>query len=333
MAHTITLGTVSNNVQVPLAMKAPPFDPLRDVTPLAQVASVPLVMTVPASSPAKDVQGFVALAKANPGGLNFASNGVGTSQHMAAELFMLATGTRMVHVPYRGSGPASIDLAANVVQVNFDTLSTVLPHIRGERLRGLAVTTRARSDQLPGVPTMIESGIADYDIDLWYMLFGPAGLPDARGAALVRGAGPRAAGTRPGTRLREVRLRAEGRHAGRGRGAGPRRYRPLWRGGARRRRDQPGLGGLQRARRRRARPGAVADVSGYRRNQHRRHPRPRQDDLASLRRHRRPRQSRYRQGRSIGDTPGARHRGAAAAACSHRRHDAGRLRKVTIGGA
>ena len=177
--HTITLGTLSNNVQVPLAMKAAPFDPLRDVTPLAQVASVPLVMTVPAGSSARDVRGFVALARASPGALNFASNGVGTSQHMAAELFMLATGTRMVHVPYRGSGPASIDLAANVVQVNFDTLSTVLPHIRAERLRGLAVTTRARSDQLPGVPTMIESGIADYDIDLWYMLFGPAGLPDA----------------------------------------------------------------------------------------------------------------------------------------------------------
>ena len=174
--HIITLGTVSNNVQVPLAMKAPPFDPLRDVTPLAgrQRAAGDDGAGEFAS---KDVQGFVALAKANPGGLNFASNGVGTSQHMAAELFMLATGTRMVHVPYRGSGPASIDLAANVVQVNFDTLSTVLPHIRGERLRGLAVTTRARSDQLPGVPTMIESGIADYDIDLWYMLFGPAGRP------------------------------------------------------------------------------------------------------------------------------------------------------------
>ncbi|WP_158292041.1 Bug family tripartite tricarboxylate transporter substrate binding protein [Paracraurococcus ruber] len=177
--HTVTLGTLSNNAQVPLAMKAPPFDPLRDVTPLVQVASVPLVMTVPATSPARDVQGFVALAKAAPGTLNFASNGVGTSQHMAAELFMLATGTRMVHVPYRGSGPASIDLAANVVQVNFDTLSTVLPHIRGDRLRGLAVTTRARSDQLPEVPTMIESGIAGYDIDLWYMLFGPAALPEA----------------------------------------------------------------------------------------------------------------------------------------------------------
>ena len=177
--HTVTLGTLSNNVQVPLAMKTPPFDPLRDVTPLAQVASVPLVMTVPASSPAKDVQGFVALARAAPGRLNFASNGVGTSQHMAAELFMLATGTRMVHVPYRGSGPAAIDLASNVVQVNFDTLSTVLPHIRAERLRGLAVTTRARSAQLPGVPTMIESGLPDYDIDLWYMLFGPAGLPEA----------------------------------------------------------------------------------------------------------------------------------------------------------
>ncbi|MCO6418798.1 tripartite tricarboxylate transporter substrate binding protein [Siccirubricoccus sp. KC 17139] len=176
--HTVTLGTLSNNVQVPLAMRNPPFDPQRDVTPLAQVASVPLVMVVPATSPARSVAEFVALAKAQPGVLNHASNGVGTSQHMAAALFMLGTGTQLTHVPYRGSGPATIDLTAGVVNVNFDTLSTVLPHIRQNRLRALAVTTRARSDQLPEVPTMIESGLPEYDIDLWYMLFGPAGLPE-----------------------------------------------------------------------------------------------------------------------------------------------------------
>ncbi|MDB5374036.1 MAG: tripartite tricarboxylate transporter substrate binding protein [Belnapia sp.] len=176
--HAVTLGTVSNNVQVPLAMRAPPFDPLRDVTPLALVATVPMVVTVPATSAAADLAGLIAQAKASPGKLNFASNGVGTSQHLAAELFMLATGTRMVHVPYRGSGQVVIDLAAGVVDVNFDTLSSVLPHIRAGRLRGLAVTTAARSDQLPGVPTVMESGVPDYDLNVWYMLFGPAGLPE-----------------------------------------------------------------------------------------------------------------------------------------------------------
>lgn len=177
--YTVTMGTLSNNVQVPLAMRAPPFDPVRDLTPLAQVAALPLVATVPANSPAQDIPGLIALAKANPGKLNFASNGVGTSQHMAAELFMLATGTRMVHVPYRGSGQVVIDLAAGVVDVNFDTLSSVLPHIRGGRLRALAVTTATRSDQLPDVPTVMESGVPDYDLNLWYMIFGPAGMSDA----------------------------------------------------------------------------------------------------------------------------------------------------------
>ena len=176
--HTITMGTVSNNVQVPLAMRSPPFDALRDVTPLALVATVPMVVTVPAASPARDLAGLVALAKAEPGRLNFASNGVGTSQHLAAELFMQATGTRMVHVPYRGSGQVVIDLAAGVIDVNFDTLSSVLPYILQGRLRGLAVTTAARSEQLPEVPTVMQAGVPDYDLNVWYMLLGPAGLPE-----------------------------------------------------------------------------------------------------------------------------------------------------------
>ena len=174
--HTATLGTVSNMVQVPLAMRAPPFDPARDVTPIALVAAVPMVVTVPANSPARDLAGFIALAKASPGKLNFASNGVGTSQHLAAELFMQATGTRMVHVPYRGSGQVVMDLAQGVVDVNFDTLSSVLPGIRQGLLRGLAVTTARRAAALPEVPTVMESGVPGYDLDVWYMLYGPAGL-------------------------------------------------------------------------------------------------------------------------------------------------------------
>ncbi|MBL6454841.1 tripartite tricarboxylate transporter substrate binding protein [Belnapia sp. T6] len=176
--HTVTLGTVSNMVQVPLAMRSPPFDPARDITPIVLVAAVPMVVTVPAKSPARDLAGFIALARENPGRLNFASNGVGTSQHLAAELFMQATGTRMVHVPYRGSGQVVMDLAQGVVDVNFDTLASVLPGIRQGMLRGLAVTTARRSDQLPEVPTVMESGVPDYDFDVWYMLDGPAGLAE-----------------------------------------------------------------------------------------------------------------------------------------------------------
>ena len=177
--HAITLGTVSNAVQVPLAMRAPPFDPARDFTAIALVASVPLVVTVPANSPARDIAGFIALARARPGALNFASNGVGTSQHLAAEIMMQATGIRMVHVPYRGSGQVVVDLAAGVVDVNLDTLPSVLPQIRDGRLRGLAVTTATRSDRLPELPTMREAGVPGYELDVWYMLMGPAGMPEA----------------------------------------------------------------------------------------------------------------------------------------------------------
>ncbi|MBL6078631.1 tripartite tricarboxylate transporter substrate binding protein [Belnapia sp. T18] len=176
--HTATLGTVSNMVQVPLAMRTPPFDPAREVTPIALVAAVPMVVTVPAASPARDLAGFIALAKAQPGRLNFASNGVGTSQHLAAELFMQATGVRMVHVPYRGSGQVVMDLAQGVVDVNFDTLSSVLPGIRQGLLRGLAVTTARRAAALPELPTVVESGVPGYDLDVWYMLYGPAGLAE-----------------------------------------------------------------------------------------------------------------------------------------------------------
>jgi tripartite-type tricarboxylate transporter receptor subunit TctC len=173
----VTLGTVSGNVLAPLMLRPPPFDPVADLTPIALVATVPLVMTVPGSSPARDVAGFVAMLRANPGRLNFASNGPGTSQHLAAEMFMQATGTEMVHVPYRGSGPAMVDLIAGAVAVNFDTLSSVLPHMRQGTVRGLGVTTARRSAQAPELPTVAESGLPGFDIDVWYMLYGPPGLP------------------------------------------------------------------------------------------------------------------------------------------------------------
>lgn len=177
--HVVNLGTLSNHCQAPLAMRPPPFDPLRDVTPVHLTATVPMVVTVPGSSPASDLQAFIAHARANPGRLNFASNGVGSSQHLAGVLLMQATGIQMVHVPYRGSGQVVTDLAAGVVDVNVDTLPSVLGHIRDGRLRGLAVTTPERSPRLPEAPTVIESGIPGYDITLWYMLLGPAGMPEA----------------------------------------------------------------------------------------------------------------------------------------------------------
>ena len=176
--HTWLLASAAPLALSPLLVRNLAFDPRRELAPVSMVMTTDHVMAVNPRSPARDVAGFIALAKAKSGGLNFASNGVGTAQHLAAELFMQATGTRMVHVPYRGSGQVVADLAAGVVDVNFDTLPSVLPFIRQGQLRGLAVTTRTRSDRLPEAPTVIESGVPGYDIDVWYMLLGPAGLPE-----------------------------------------------------------------------------------------------------------------------------------------------------------
>jgi len=175
--HTVSMGTVSGNVVAPLAMRPPPIDPVRDLTPILLIATVPMVVTVPANSPARDLRGFVELLRAEPGRRNHASNGPGSSQHLAAELFQQATNTRMVHVPYRGSGQAMTDLIAGAVDVNFDTLSSVLPHIRQGTLRGLAVTTAQRSEWMPELPTVAESGVPGYEATSWIGLLAPAAIP------------------------------------------------------------------------------------------------------------------------------------------------------------
>src|SRR5690606_37036759 len=132
-------------------------------TPIILIGSVPQVLVVPASSPAKTLAEFIELARTKAGGLNYASSGVGTQQHFAAELFEQATDTVMTHVPYKGSGAALTDLLAGRVDVNFDTVPTVLQQIRSGKLRALAVTTRERVPSLPEVPTLIESGVPDYE--------------------------------------------------------------------------------------------------------------------------------------------------------------------------
>lgn len=175
--YTLGVGTNSSNTIVPPLMRPPPFDPLRDQTPILWAGTVPQVVAVPANSPARDLQGFIAMLRATPGGVNYASSGIATQQHFAAELFARATGTSMAHVPYRGSGQAVNDLIAGQVDVNFDTLPTVLPHIRAGTLRGLAVTTPERVDWLPDTPTVAEAGVPGFDVVTWYLVYGPAGLP------------------------------------------------------------------------------------------------------------------------------------------------------------
>jgi tripartite-type tricarboxylate transporter receptor subunit TctC len=176
--HTMMMGTISTLVLVPQAMAAPPYDSLRDLTPVLQVASVPQVLVVPANSPFRDLRALVQHARANPERLNFASSGIATSQHMAAELLSRVAGIRMTHVPFRGSGQAMSALIAGQVDLNLDTLPTNLPQIRAGALRALAVTTPERAEWLPDVPTVAEQGFPGFDRKVWYMIVGPAGLPE-----------------------------------------------------------------------------------------------------------------------------------------------------------
>jgi tripartite-type tricarboxylate transporter receptor subunit TctC len=149
---------------------------MRDIAPVAGINRFANVMEVHPSVPAKTVPEFIAYAKANPGKLSMASSGAGSTIHVSGELFKMMTGINMVHVPYRGSAPALTDMISGQVQVMFDNIPTSLPHIRAGKLRALAVTSAARSEQLPGVPTVAEF-IPGYEASAWYGLGVPRGTP------------------------------------------------------------------------------------------------------------------------------------------------------------
>jgi tripartite-type tricarboxylate transporter receptor subunit TctC len=144
-----------------------PFNFLRDIAPVASIIHVPIVMVVNPSVPAKTVGEFIAYAKANPGKINMASSGVGTGVHLAGELFKAMTGVNMIHVPYRGAGPALTDMIAGQVQVMFPSLPGSLPYLQSGALRALAVTTAFRSDAIPNVPTLKDS-VPGYEASGWY---------------------------------------------------------------------------------------------------------------------------------------------------------------------
>lgn len=175
--YTLLLGHVSSNAMVPAITPKMPYVATKAFTAITLIGSVPQVIVVPMSSKAKTLAEFIALAKTSKGSLNYASSGQGTQQHFAAEMFQLATGTSMTHVPYKGGGAALTDLISGQVDVNFDTVPTVIQHIKAGKLRALAVTTRTRIAALPEIPTVIEAGVPNYEIGAWYMLMGPAGLP------------------------------------------------------------------------------------------------------------------------------------------------------------
>lgn len=176
--HTMVMGVVTAHAIAPHLLKLP-YDNGKDVTPVVFVGSVPNVLVVGNGVPVKTVQDLVALAKRDPGALNYASSGTGSTQHIAAEIFKDAAGIQITHVPYKGSAAALVDLVSGQVQMSFDTLPSVINQIRAGTMRALAVTTTHRNPQLPDVPTMAEAGFPDVVISAWYGIYMPASTPPA----------------------------------------------------------------------------------------------------------------------------------------------------------
>ncbi len=175
--YTLLMAYATEVAVNPVTVKKLPYDPVRDFTPIMQLAGAPLVLAVNPATAAKDVRDLVALAKAKPGTLSYSSSGSGSVHHFAGELFKLQTGADILHVPYKGSGPATADAVAGQVQVTYASVASVLRFVQAGRLRALAVTSKKRSPQMPDVPSMVEAGLADFELTSWYGLLAPAGTP------------------------------------------------------------------------------------------------------------------------------------------------------------
>jgi len=175
--YTIVMGAVSTHaINVTLYSKLP-YDPIKDFAPITLITSVPNVLVVHPSVPARNVKELIALAKARPGALNFASGSTGSAGHLAGELFKAMAHVDMVHIPYKGAAPAVVDLMAGQVSLMFDNLASALPNIRAGRVRALAVTTLRRSPMLPELPTISEAGLRGFDVATWFGVLAPAGTP------------------------------------------------------------------------------------------------------------------------------------------------------------
>jgi tripartite-type tricarboxylate transporter receptor subunit TctC len=155
------------------------YDPIKDFVPISHSVASVLVVVVPPTVPARDMRAFIALARAKPGRIDYASSGSGGVSHLAVEMLKAQTGTYMVHVPYKGGAPALTDLMGSQVQMMMPSVSTSLQHIRSGKLRALAVASGKRSAVLPEVPTMRESGLPDYVVEPWVGIMAPAGTPKA----------------------------------------------------------------------------------------------------------------------------------------------------------
>jgi tripartite-type tricarboxylate transporter receptor subunit TctC len=175
--YTLLTGLSANMAVNPSLFAHLAYDPVRDFTPVGMLAEFPFVVVVSNNFPAHSIKELVAMAKAKPGDINFASGGNGTGQHLSTELFELLAGIKMTHVPYRGAAPAYTDVMSGQTPVFFDNLASALGQIKGGSVRALAVTGKERSPLLPDVPTVAESGVPDYVYDVWFGLWAPKNTP------------------------------------------------------------------------------------------------------------------------------------------------------------
>jgi tripartite-type tricarboxylate transporter receptor subunit TctC len=173
-----TVGVLNDSILTMIpSLRKTPYDPVRDFVPVSIVAGIHWVMVINNELPAKNMGEFVALAKSRPGKLDYSSGGVGSPQHFAAETFKAATGTYLVHIPYRGATQAALDVIPGQVQMHLGAVSILLPHIKSGKVRALAVPSPKRSSLLPDVPTMAEAGVADFDWFTWAAIMVPVGTP------------------------------------------------------------------------------------------------------------------------------------------------------------
>ena len=175
--YTLLLGSIATHAVNPALYKKLPYDQIKDFAPVSLIGTVPNVLVVHPSLPAKTFAEFISYAKANPGKINYGSSGVGSPPHLSMELLRSLTGINLVHVPYKGAGPALADLLGGQVQAMCTSLAGQITFIKSGRVRALGVTTAKRNPQLPEVPTIVESGVPGYEVTIWYAVFAPAATP------------------------------------------------------------------------------------------------------------------------------------------------------------
>jgi len=178
--YTLLLSNVATMAIIPNVQKKPPYDPLKDFEPISLIAQAPLLVVVHPSLPVKSMKDLVALAKAKSGEVNYASNGIGSSTHLATELFILMAGIKLTHVPYKGLAPALTDVLSGQVPLMFSSAVAMMPHVKAGKLRAIGTTAAKRSSAQPEIPTVAEAtGLKDYEAGSWYGLSAPAGTSRA----------------------------------------------------------------------------------------------------------------------------------------------------------